>query len=100
LAPPHGTFGLLSLLDVDTGPIPLDDVARQVAYRHLAMEKPMVFSISPPYARFSFEGFSSRQGRTPLADDVLHVSRMNRIRPEPAAYVFQRKDPDNPATAG
>jgi len=65
LAPPHLFFGPLSVLEIDTGSVPLNDASPLVAEGHLVVKHPALFPISPPHARFMFERLPRRQRRAP-----------------------------------
>ena len=65
LALPQRLLAALSLLDVDTGSEPLDDVSKSVTQGDLVMEHPAEFAVSPPHAGFVQEGLPAGQCRAP-----------------------------------
>src|SRR6516165_9735269 len=67
LAPPELFLGSLSLLDIDAGSIPFNDVSPLVAQGHLVVKHPPIFPVSPSHAGFMFE-------RLPVASAVRHFS--------------------------
>src|ERR1700730_427963 len=44
----------LAVFDIDTSPIPLDDVSRFIVQRHTAEEPPTKFPVRPPHSYFTF----------------------------------------------
>src|ERR1700757_2527967 len=77
-------FRRFAFLNIETRSIPLDDVAVRIAKWHFPVEHPAVFSIRPTDASFVLEGFSSREARSPLAQNPFNVLRVNESCPIPA----------------
>src|SRR4029077_16116845 len=86
---PQLLFRLLALLNVETRPIPLDDVAVRIAKWHFPVEHPAVISICAADASFVFENFSSREAGSPLGHNPLNVLRVNESRPVPAGHFVE-----------
>src|SRR5437763_3892051 len=80
LVPPQRIFGSLSILDIGTRSIPLDDLSLLIAQRHGADQKPAIFSIGAAQAHFIFVRFPGRHVRTPLFQDSWNVFGMNGAR--------------------
>src|ERR1700682_3379366 len=69
-------LGPLSVLDLQTGSIPFDDVSPLVAQRHVADQPPAIISVRPPHPCFYLHRFPSRQGCAPLLDEPRELIGM------------------------
>src|ERR1700752_5388772 len=82
-------FRSLALLNVQTRPIPFDDVPISIAKRHFPVEHPAVFPIRSADARFVPENFSRREGTSPCGYNPVEVLRVNESRPLPPGHGVQ-----------
>src|SRR4030095_725979 len=77
LARPQPPLGALSILDVDTGSVPLDYARVFVTQRDLGMEHPAKFSVGAPHAGFVQEGLAAGQRGAPCLQHGPEDTRVN-----------------------
>src|SRR6267378_6817793 len=74
----------LALLDVDSGSVPLNDVAEVIAQGHGAGQPPAIIAVRPAQAHFTLAGLASGEGAAPLFDVTREIIGMNYGGPIPA----------------
>src|SRR5206468_738795 len=83
-------FGPLSVLDIDTRPIPFHDVSQLVAQRHVADQPPAILPVRPSQPCFTLHRLTLREGCAPLVHEPREVIGMNCGAPVPAQSVLHR----------
>src|SRR5882762_10077346 len=78
----------LALLDVDSGSVPLNDVAEVIAQGHGAGQPPAIIAVRPAEAHFTLAGLASGEGAAPLFDVTREIIGMNYGGPIPAERVL------------
>ena len=67
-------FGLLPVLNLNPGSIPLDDAAQFIAQRHLTDQQPAISSICHPDPYFTLHRLPSHQGCAPVPTKLARSS--------------------------
>src|SRR5258708_22042949 len=70
-------FALLSVLDIGTRTIPLDDISQLIAQRYGAYKEPAIFPVSAAQAHFILTRLPSGHVHRPLAHYAREVFWMN-----------------------
>src|SRR5260370_21738725 len=83
-------FGLLSVLDLDTRSIPLDDSSIAIAQRKMVVQHPAIFPVSPPYYSRSLEALATCDRLSPLLHKSLDIFRMHIGSPFPTQEALSR----------
>src|SRR5262249_28913620 len=87
-----GTQVLLSpfvILDVSTGSVPFEDVARIIPEWIGANQEPAICRVETANPRLGINRSARIQARLPFLDKSLAVIRMNRFRPAPSLRLFR-----------
>ena len=85
-------LGPLAIFNVRKHSEPLENVSVLIAQRNSANQKPPIFALGAPMAGFVFKRFTTRQRRTPLAEVLIPLVRMNRRCPAFSKGLFRRQE--------
>ena len=91
-------FSLFVILDVYTGSVPFENVARFIPEWIGTNEEPSIGSIESANPSFGVDWAARSQARLPVLDKFLTVVGMNRVRPPPALRLFGASYLRNQAT--
>src|SRR5262245_21365762 len=80
---------LFAILNVYTGSVPFEDVARFIPQRIGANQEPSIGTVETANPRFGVDRGARSQRRLPLLDKFLAVIRMNRFCPPPTLSLFR-----------
>src|SRR5215467_1435408 len=86
---PQGFLPSLAILDINTGSVPFEDVARLILQWIGANQEPSIGTIESANPSFRVNRRARSQTRLPLLDESLTVVRMNRFRPAPTLRLFR-----------
>ena len=84
----QGFLSPLAILDIYTGSVPFDDVARFIPQWIGAKQEPSIGTVETANTRLRVDRSARSQTRLPILDKSLTVVRMNRFRPPPALRLF------------
>src|SRR5580704_7874257 len=90
LAFPKGLLSLLAIFNVDSGPIPSDELSCFIAQGYIANEPPAILSVHPPNPRFTLHGLAVLKGCVPIGEDSRPVIGMNNRFPLPPECLVRR----------
>src|SRR5262249_33458915 len=79
----------LAILDINTGSVPFEDVARLILQWIGANQEPSIGTVESANPSFRVNRRARSQTRLPLLDESLTVVRMNRFRPAPTLRLFR-----------
>src|SRR5258706_3014512 len=83
-------FRNFALFDFYTRAVPFGDLAGFDALSVLTIKEPAIFPVSPPHARLAHQPFFGFKRSAPLANQCLHVFRMDCGGPAPPEQICYR----------
>src|SRR4029077_13438552 len=89
LAFPKALLSPLAIFNVDSGPIPSDELSSFIAHLYIANKPPAILSVCPPNPRFTLHGLPVLNGCVPIGDDPRPIIGMNNRFPLPLRCPLQ-----------
>ena len=82
-------FRPLTVIDIDAGAVPSDDLPLRVSQRLLLMQHPAVYTVRSSDARFDLQRPPAFEAGPPVRDERRHIVRVDCRSPFPALEILQ-----------